>query len=59
MIAFPLLENEPAAATATSVWLIHGATAVQAGCVLLVTNDPKFRRIAGLSVVVLDDLLTP
>ncbi len=37
---------------------IHGATAVQAGCSLLVTNDAAFRRIAGLSVAVLNDLLT-
>ncbi len=37
---------------------IHGATAVQAGCSLLVTNDAAFRRVAGLSVTVLDDLRT-
>jgi predicted nucleic acid-binding protein len=38
---------------------IHGATAMQAGCALFVTNDRRFRNIAGLSVVVLDDLRTP
>ena len=36
---------------------IHAATALLAGCTLFVTNDPAFRRIDGLPVTVLDDLL--
>jgi predicted nucleic acid-binding protein len=38
---------------------IHAATAAHAGCVLFVTNDTGFRGIAGLPVVILDDLLKP
>lgn len=34
---------------------IHAATALLAGCTLFVTNDPAFRRIDGLPVLVLDD----
>lgn len=36
---------------------IHAATALQTGCKLLVTNDPVFRRVMGLSVVVLKEWL--
>jgi len=38
---------------------LHAATAQQAGCVLLVTNDAKFRGVVSLPLVILDDLLTP
>jgi predicted nucleic acid-binding protein len=38
---------------------IHAATALQIGCALFVTNDRRFLSVAGLSVVVLDDLRTP
>jgi predicted nucleic acid-binding protein len=38
---------------------LHAATARQAGCVLFVTNDVAFRGLAGLPVVILDDLLSP
>jgi predicted nucleic acid-binding protein len=38
---------------------LHLATARQAGCGLLVTNDAGFRGVASLPVVILDDLLTP
>jgi predicted nucleic acid-binding protein len=38
---------------------IHAATALVEGCALLVTNDPIFRRVPGLTVVVLGDLITP
>jgi predicted nucleic acid-binding protein len=39
---------------------LHAATAQQAGCVLFVTNDGGFRRLATLPpLVILDDLLTP
>jgi len=37
---------------------IHAATAIRAGCALFITNDTDFRRVQGLHVVVLDDLLT-
>lgn len=36
---------------------LHAATAIRAGCALFVTNDTDFRRVEGLPVVVLDDLL--
>ena len=35
---------------------IHAASALEAGCVLLVTNDPVFKRVPGLPVEVLSDL---
>lgn len=38
---------------------IHAATALIAGCALLVTNDAAFRRVPGLNVTVLRDLLSP
>ena len=37
---------------------LHAATALRAGCDLFVTNDTDFRRVQGLPVVVLADLLT-
>ena len=36
---------------------VHAATALSAGCALFVTNDTDFRRVRGLPVVVLDDLV--
>ena len=36
---------------------LHAATALHAGCDLFVTNDTDFRRVPGLPVVMLDDLL--
>ena len=36
---------------------IHAATALDAGCTLFVTNDPHFRRVSGLEVAVLDDIV--
>lgn len=36
---------------------LHAATALWAGCALFITNDTDFRRVGGLPVVVLDDLL--
>ena len=36
---------------------LHAATALRAGCALFVTNDTDFRRVEGLPVVVLDDLV--
>lgn len=38
---------------------IHAASALQSSCALFVTNDSAFRVVAGLSVVILDDLRTP
>jgi predicted nucleic acid-binding protein len=38
---------------------LHAATALNAGCVLFVTNDAGFRSVAGLPLVILSDLLTP
>jgi predicted nucleic acid-binding protein len=37
--------------------VIQAATALDAGCVLFVTNDPIFRRVTGLSVAVLDEIV--
>ncbi len=36
---------------------LHAATALRAGCALFITNDTDFRRVEGLPVVVLDDLV--
>lgn len=38
---------------------IHAATALEHGCALFVTNDAIFRRVPGLPVTILGDLLTP
>ncbi len=36
---------------------LHAATALQAGCDLFITNDADFRRVDGLAVVILDDVI--
>ena len=36
---------------------LHAATALGAGCAVFITNDTDFRRVDGLPVVVLDDLV--
>ena len=36
---------------------LHAATALSAGCARFVTNDTDFRRVEGLPIVVLDDLI--
>ena len=36
---------------------LHAATALRAGCALFITNYTDFRRVQGLPIVVLDDLL--
>ena len=36
---------------------LHAATALATGCAAFFTNDTDFRRVAGLPVVVLDDLV--
>ena len=36
---------------------LHAATALRSGCALFITNDTDFRRVRGLPIVVLDDLL--
>ena len=36
---------------------LHAATALRADCDLFLTNDTDFRRVRGLPIVVLDDLL--
>ena len=46
-----------AVARLTTPDAIHAATALRAGCSLLVTNDADFRRVEDLPVTVLDDLL--
>ena len=35
----------------------HAATALRAGCALFITNETDFRRVEGLPIVVLEDLL--
>ena len=37
---------------------LHAATALSIDCTLFITNDTDFRRVDGLPVVVLEDLLT-
>ena len=36
---------------------LHAATTLSTGCTLFITNDTDFRRVEGLPIVVLDDLL--
>ena len=36
---------------------LHAATALRSGCTLFITNDTDFRRVHGLPIVILDDLL--
>ena len=36
---------------------LHAAAAMRSGCALFITNDSDFRRVRGLTVVVLKDLL--
>ena len=36
---------------------LHAATALSTGCALFITNDTDFRRVEGLPIVVLDDLI--
>lgn len=36
---------------------IHAATALEAGCAMFVTNDPAFRRVPGLNVMVLNEVI--
>ena len=36
---------------------LHAATALSAGCALFITIDTDFRRVEGLPIVVLDDLI--
>jgi predicted nucleic acid-binding protein len=36
---------------------LHAAAALAAGCALFVTNDHAYRRMAGLPVAILDDVL--
>ena len=36
---------------------IHAATALLHGCAFFVTNDNGFRRIPGLNLTILDDIL--
>jgi predicted nucleic acid-binding protein len=36
---------------------LHAATALASGCILFLTNDPVFKRVTGLSVVVLSEVV--
>jgi predicted nucleic acid-binding protein len=38
---------------------IHAATALDANCAQMLTNDPAFRQIAGLTVIAPQDLASP
>jgi predicted nucleic acid-binding protein len=38
---------------------LHAATGGSCGCTLFFTNDVGFRRVPGLPVVILDDVLGP
>lgn len=38
---------------------LHAATALEHGCALFLTNDPAFRRVPGLAVTLLSDLVVP
>jgi len=61
-IARAVLERAAALRAATNLKTpdaIHAATALIEGCMLFVTNDALFRRVPGLNVTVLRDLLPP
>lgn len=36
---------------------IHAATALEHSCELLITNDPIFKRVSGLTIIVLDEYI--
>ena len=38
---------------------LHASTALRSGCSIFITNDIDFRRVQGLPIVVLDDLVEP
>ena len=38
---------------------LHAATALSVGCMLFVTNDADFRRVQGLPIALLSDLVGP
>lgn len=59
---FPIWEDAARIRAATGLKTsdaLHAATALNAGCTLLVTNDTDFHRVEGLPIVVLDDLIEP
>ena len=59
-VSYPMFEDAArlrAVARLTTPDAIHAATALRAGCSLVVTNDTDFRRVEALPVAVLDDLL--
>ena len=61
-IARAMLERAAALRATTNLKTpdaIHAATALIEGCTLFVTNDALFRRVPGLNVTVLRDLLPP
>lgn len=57
-----MLERAAALRAATNLKTpdaIHATTVLIEGCKLFVTNDALFRRVPGLNVTVLRDLLPP
>jgi predicted nucleic acid-binding protein len=61
-IARAMLERAAALRATTNLKTpdaIHAATALIEGCTLFVTNNALFRRVPGLNVTVLRDLLPP
>ena len=61
-ITMPIIEQAARLRATTSLKTpdaIHAATALLENCALFVTNDPAFRRVPGLTVVILSDLVTP
>lgn len=59
-ISLPILEKSAHLRAATGLKspdAIHAATSLASGSMLFVTNDPEFKRVAGLPVVVLQELL--
>lgn len=43
--------------TLKTPYAIHAATALLHGCALFVTNDTDFRRVPGLPLAILDDIV--
>lgn len=59
-ITHPILERAANLRASTNLKTpdaLHAATALVAGCTLFVTNDPAFKRVPGLTVAVLSEVI--
>lgn len=61
-ISLPVLEKSAHLRAMTGLKspdAIHAATSLASGSMLFITNDPSFKRVSGLPVVVLEEILSP